>query len=193
MRSLYRRKFCLECSPFGEHNTSKKPAGARDDADAFRKRRRTDSWVRYLRKRRRERKERLIALRGGKCEDCGYGTSSAALEFHHRDARTKEFGIGKHERFMAPPSRRGGEMRPPLRQLPSSQTRVRDAFGFGTDFGARKEGARDRAHGRGMFWLRARRLVLDVRVPPLGCQRKELWYFAGRHGTTMGPDPRGAC
>lgn len=94
MRSLYRRKFCLECSPFGEHNTSKKPAGASDDADAFRKRRRTDSWVRYLRKRRRERKERLIALRGGKCEDCGYGTSSAALEFHHRDARTKEFGIG---------------------------------------------------------------------------------------------------
>src|SRR5438876_2281859 len=44
MRSLYRRKFCLECSPFGEHNTSKKPAGASDDADAFRKRRRTDSW-----------------------------------------------------------------------------------------------------------------------------------------------------
>src|SRR5438874_8609946 len=89
---------------------------------------------------------------------------------------------------MAPPSRRGGEMRPSLRQLPSSQTRVRDAFGFGTDFGARKEGARDRAHGRGTFRLRARRLVLDVRVPPLGCQRKELWYFAGRHGTTMGPD-----
>lgn len=26
--------------------------------------------------------------------DCGYGRSIAALEFHHRDPRTKEFGIG---------------------------------------------------------------------------------------------------
>src|SRR5919204_5397456 len=27
MRSLYRRSFCPECSPFGAHNTSKSPCG----------------------------------------------------------------------------------------------------------------------------------------------------------------------
>jgi 5-methylcytosine-specific restriction endonuclease McrA len=91
MRSLYRRRFCLDCSPFGQHNTSKAPVGS--DA-VLRKRRRVDSWVRYLRKRRRNLKERLLALRGGKCQDCGYAASTAALEFHHRDAKTKEFGIG---------------------------------------------------------------------------------------------------
>jgi hypothetical protein len=94
VRSLYRRRFCLDCSPFGEHNTSKNPVGPDADADSVRKRRRVDSWVRYLRKRRRTQKERLVALRGGKCEDCGYAASIAALEFHHRDAETKDFGIG---------------------------------------------------------------------------------------------------
>src|SRR2546425_1489071 len=31
LRSLYRRKFCLECSPFGGHNTSKKPTEPKED------------------------------------------------------------------------------------------------------------------------------------------------------------------
>jgi len=50
--------------------------------------------LRYLRKRRRERKQRLVEQRGGRCEDCGYSKSVAALEFHHRDAGTKDFGLG---------------------------------------------------------------------------------------------------
>jgi hypothetical protein len=94
MRSLYRRRFCLECSPFGQHNTSKAPAGSDPDAHLRRKRRRVESWVRYLRKRRRTLKERLVADRGGKCENCGYALSPAVLEFHHRDPTTKEFQIG---------------------------------------------------------------------------------------------------
>jgi hypothetical protein len=94
LRSLYRRKFCLECSPFGTHNTSKRPIGASNDAEADRKKRRADSWYRYQRKRRLERKRRLVAERGGRCEDCGYDLSVAALEFHHRDAMTKEFTLG---------------------------------------------------------------------------------------------------
>src|SRR5436189_289525 len=28
------------------------------------------------------------------CEDCGYDVSVAALEFHHRDSKTKDFGVG---------------------------------------------------------------------------------------------------
>jgi hypothetical protein len=94
LRSLYRRKFCLDCSPFGGHNTSKRPVGAGHDAEADRKKRRSDSWYRYQRKRRLERKRRLVEERGGRCEDCGYQLSVAALEFHHRDPTTKEFTLG---------------------------------------------------------------------------------------------------
>lgn len=94
MRSLYRRKFCLTCSPFGHHNTSKQPLGRSAEAIVAKRRRRAESWLSYLRKRRRTRKNMLLALRGGRCEDCGYSTSVAALEFHHRDATTKDFGVG---------------------------------------------------------------------------------------------------
>jgi DNA-directed RNA polymerase subunit RPC12/RpoP len=42
---------------------------------------------------RQRRKEKLIALRGGKCERCGYDKSRRALHFHHLDPKTKSFGI----------------------------------------------------------------------------------------------------
>lgn len=32
---------------------------------------------------------------GGRCAVCGYGDAAAALDFHHRDASTKEFSISK--------------------------------------------------------------------------------------------------
>ena len=94
LRSLYRRKFCLTCSPFGAHNTSKQPITGGHDVDADRRKRRADSWYRYQRKRRLERKRRLVETRGGCCEDCGYHVSIAALEFHHRDPGTKGFTLG---------------------------------------------------------------------------------------------------
>ena len=39
-------------------------------------------------------KAELVGARGGRCEDCGYERTIWALEFHHRDARTKEFSLG---------------------------------------------------------------------------------------------------
>lgn len=36
----------------------------------------------------------LIKMHGGRCQDCCYAATHAALEFHHRDASTKEFGVG---------------------------------------------------------------------------------------------------
>ena len=33
-------------------------------------------------------------MRGGRCESCGYEGVPGALEFHHRDASSKEFEIG---------------------------------------------------------------------------------------------------
>lgn len=80
----------------GGHNTSTTPPGSRqaDEIAAQRRRRRNESSYRSQKKRRRELKDQLIAARGGRCRDCGYSTSAAALEFHHREASTKEFEIG---------------------------------------------------------------------------------------------------
>lgn len=45
---------------------------------------------------RRRLKLKLLAIdyKGGKCEKCGYNKCIAALEFHHLDPATKNFGIG---------------------------------------------------------------------------------------------------
>ncbi len=95
-RDLHRRRFCLRCSPFGTHNTSKvAPGSAPEDRERSARARRLASWLRYGRTRRRQRKRDLVAAFGGKCIDCGYARAVAALEFHHRDATTKDFGIAK--------------------------------------------------------------------------------------------------
>lgn len=96
VRSLYRRRFCLSCSPFGIHNTSGRPPGDLD-ADqllAHRRKRRNDKTYRYLKKRRRQLKAQLVAIRGGQCSGCSYSGPAAAFDFHHRDPTTKRFAIG---------------------------------------------------------------------------------------------------
>jgi hypothetical protein len=95
MRSLYRRRFCFTCSPFGLHNTSRTPPGILPPADLveYRRRRKNVTTYRYQKKTRKQVKAELIADRGGRCEDCGYATAATALEFHHRDAATKAFQI----------------------------------------------------------------------------------------------------
>ena len=44
-------------------------------------------------KRGHNRNIRLLALKGGECEACGYKKNSAALEFHHSDPQTKSFQL----------------------------------------------------------------------------------------------------
>ena len=41
----------------------------------------------YVVERRRQYKRRLIELKGGKCEFCGYDKCASALEFHHLDEK----------------------------------------------------------------------------------------------------------
>ncbi len=96
VRSSYRRRFCFTCSPFGAHNTSKIPPGPIpvDAIAEHRRRRRNAKTYRHQKKARRESKAELIAARGGRCQDCGYDGAAAVLEFHHRDAASKEFEIG---------------------------------------------------------------------------------------------------
>jgi ribosomal protein L44E len=96
LRSLYRRRFCLSCSPFGTHNTSKSPLHATNSAQLQeqRRRRRNAKTYRSQKRRRTRRKAELVAAAGGRCVDCGYATCLWVLEFHHRDPATKEFGVG---------------------------------------------------------------------------------------------------
>ncbi len=45
----------------------------------------------------RRKKIRLLAIQslGGQCNICGYGRCYEALDFHHRNSKTKEFGISQ--------------------------------------------------------------------------------------------------
>tara|TARA_Y100000310_G_scaffold56232_1_gene51557 strand:+ start:9789 stop:10259 length:471 start_codon:yes stop_codon:yes gene_type:complete len=96
VRNLQRRKYCLKCSPFGSGNTKKleksdnsflfKPKTQREKESIHKK---TRKWQNKARK---ERKEKLIELKGGKCK-CGYNKCIASLEFHHRDPEEKEFNL----------------------------------------------------------------------------------------------------
>lgn len=49
--------------------------------------------VEAVSKRRRALKALAVHYLGGKCEDCGYNKSIAAMEFHHRDPSQKDFSI----------------------------------------------------------------------------------------------------
>ncbi len=52
---------------------------------------RSESVVR----RRRKVKEALVKGAGGRCQICGYDRCQAALEFHHVDPQTKQFGLAR--------------------------------------------------------------------------------------------------
>lgn len=60
----------------------------------IRRRRKSASTYRYQKRQRHLIKSELVSMRGGRCESCGYDGILGALEFHHRDASSKEFEIG---------------------------------------------------------------------------------------------------
>lgn len=86
IRSLYSRRHCLDCSPFGSHNTSRSPR------IASRERRRA-SQRRYETKRKKALTSLALDAKGGRCEDCGYARCASALELHHRDPANKAFAL----------------------------------------------------------------------------------------------------
>jgi hypothetical protein len=89
VRNLSNRKFCLTCSPFGKHNTRDLTQPRRSAAQH------TERFWRYQSRERKDRKTRLVELRGGRCSLCGYCKCIGALEFHHRDPSTKVFELSK--------------------------------------------------------------------------------------------------
>ncbi|MBU0635299.1 MAG: HNH endonuclease [Candidatus Omnitrophica bacterium] len=49
--------------------------------------------IEAVRRRRRRLRIKAVAYKGGKCELCGYSRCVDALEFHHLNGNSKEFGI----------------------------------------------------------------------------------------------------
>lgn len=83
LRNLQNRKFCLECSPFGEHNTNPVVPGIQQRTSKNKSK--SDRAKRI--------KTEIVNLNGGKCIRCGYSKCIKALHFHHRNPELKSFEL----------------------------------------------------------------------------------------------------
>ena len=54
---------------------------------------RSQYLIRAVHARRKKVRKMAVEYKGGKCEVCGYDRCIEALEFHHNDLSSKEFGI----------------------------------------------------------------------------------------------------
>jgi len=111
LKNLNKRKFCLQCSPYKQHNTrsldiintDKKTCPkceTEKTCDNFypRKDGRLYSYcIECSAKQKLERTQKIKQLcvdyKGGKCQSCGYDKYIGALEFHHIDRNDKLFEI----------------------------------------------------------------------------------------------------
>jgi hypothetical protein len=102
------RVYCLECSPFGSHNTKQIHVDMGISGERIcvcetckrsyifsRKKGNSSKQCKscYTKNRRKEFKEFAIKIKGGKCICCGYDKCFSSLDFHHLNPDEKEFGI----------------------------------------------------------------------------------------------------
>jgi len=52
--------------------------------------------IKAVAKRRKKIRQMAIAYLDGKCSICGYNRCLAALDFHHKDESSKEFGLSQN-------------------------------------------------------------------------------------------------
>jgi len=105
-RNLRNRKYCLDCSPFGRHNTRaltgfesllKRQCEA-CGKDLIRKSEKGKMcWVCTNRNNRREKIEKIKGLVGSACWFCGYSRCWEAMDFHHVDPEQKLFNLTTRE------------------------------------------------------------------------------------------------
>ncbi|ASU00923.1 HNH endonuclease [Bacillus phage Anthony] len=106
-RNLQKRQYCIDCSPFGRHNTKqihldnnkeiectctlcgKDYVYARSTGCT-----KTKCNACCVRVNRQKLKIRAVEYKGGACQRCGYNKSYRALQFHHLDPEEKDFQIG---------------------------------------------------------------------------------------------------
>ena len=117
IRKLDRRKFCLDCSPFGGRNSrdltkeqdlvaTHKICGKcglpksvdefylRKDGSAFRADCK-ECFAERNRQNARKRRQLCLAYKGGKCIVCGYDRCAKSLSFHHLDPTKKDPSLAK--------------------------------------------------------------------------------------------------
>lgn len=111
IKNIGGRKYCLECSPWGQHNTKQLHNGPGSIYPARSKEYNHEKYLQNKDKLNADSKKRLraindkrrldlIQLKGGACQKCGYNKCRAALELHHRDKTEKLFNLsGSKFRF----------------------------------------------------------------------------------------------
>jgi hypothetical protein len=109
-RNCQRRKYCLTCSPFGQHNTRKLEEHSDTEKrcpkcettkpiDQFYQRRGLKGGAPYcipctnkdVVDRQQKFKKKCVEYKGDVCSCCGYNEYIGALEFHHIDPSKKDF------------------------------------------------------------------------------------------------------
>lgn len=117
-RNLCKRKYCLDCSPFGQHNTKQLIKNPQTKTCPFcnleqplscyytRRKNNPSPYCKTCSDRKTQDQSRLIKkqcvdYKGGSCVVCGYDGFVGALEFHHLDPLIKDFTISakRHSSF----------------------------------------------------------------------------------------------
>jgi hypothetical protein len=117
--NICNRKFCMECSPFGNHNTKKDisnptPLSTQTEytcpqcnkikpVDCFyvradRPNKKAHSYCKECHNkkcvlRQKDVKQQCVDYLGGKCYVCEYNKCNSALEFHHKEPDKKDFAL----------------------------------------------------------------------------------------------------
>lgn len=97
--NLQRRKYCLKCSPFKQHNTKKlhcEIVTIKRKYKELSKEQKIDfnqKTYNYQKSQRWTRKRDLVLEKGGCCSSCGYNKNLASISFHHTDPSNKLFEI----------------------------------------------------------------------------------------------------
>ena len=107
-RNISNRRYCLECSPFGKHNTRiLEPDRKRNSSKGEGKKKIcikcNNDFVSYANRNicgtckvtesRRKKKRLLVEYKGGNCKICGYKKCQRSLSFHHLNPEIKESTI----------------------------------------------------------------------------------------------------
>lgn len=93
-RNLINRKFCLDCSPFGGHNTNQNDPSQKKQSK-YKNWTEDQKMIHKARVYRKGllRKEKLIKDSGNGCKKCGYNKCHRGLHFHHLDPNVKLFEL----------------------------------------------------------------------------------------------------
>jgi len=118
IKNVQNRKYCLECSPYGLHNTKKihiegqalggetrkcpKCQMEKPESEFYDRRNKKGKSV-YCKpcsnlqvtERQQEFKKKCVEYKKGSCSCCGYKNYVGALEFHHSDPTKKDFSLSQ--------------------------------------------------------------------------------------------------